>query len=83
MKSLELVDQKGQHLGSVAEVILDINSGRVIAVSLMITDQIAASPEVLVIPWDAVRFDRECDCLRLVDRDSNTIPYACGDGLIN
>jgi hypothetical protein len=83
MKALELVDHEGQHLGSVTEVILDINTGRVIAVSLLIADQVATSPEMLVIPWDSVTFDHDCNCLRLVGRDRETLAYRYGDGLVN
>ena len=83
MKALELVDNEGQHLGSVTEVILDINTGRVIAVSLLVADQVASSPEMLVIPWESVTFDSDCNCLRLVGRDSETLAYRYGDGLVN
>ena len=83
MKSLELVDHHGQHLGSVTEVILDINTGRVIAVSLLVADQVTPTPEMLVIPWDSVTFDHDCDCLRLVGRESDTFAYRYGDGLVN
>ena len=65
MGALNLIDQDGQHLGSVAEIILDIASGCVIAVTLRLPNTLASS-QMVVIPWDSLRFDREYACLRLV-----------------
>ena len=74
--SLELLDQKGGHLGLVSEVMVDMKSGRVIAISLLVGDDDGMDRQLVVIPWEAVRFDYRSDCFRLLPHnDDHTVVH--------
>ncbi len=68
--SLAVLDQAGEYLGSVADLILDIRSGRVLAVSVSRIDDGASGDarNAMTISWESVRFDHEHACLRLVEQ---------------
>lgn len=68
---------QGQDLGTIQNVVVDFNNGRIAYCVLKVNDQVSPTPKYLAVPFNAIRPDANGSFL-ILNTDPNTLAQAQG-----